>query len=291
MKKIKIISLIILTLGIVSLVLGISLGLKANEVKEFFTNGHKYNKVDQVLIDEEVNAIIINSDIRVINIISNDQENITIDYYKQEDETFEIDVLNNELIINQKQKQRLFSFTFTPEKYLTIDIKVPKQTKVKIDIKSSTGSVSLKEFIVTDLNVNLDTGSIKVEDINVLENTTLKTSTGSIRLKNSNIINGKLNTSTGSVYIDNVEATNVEVNLSTGDIKTTKLNAQLINLKTSTGSIKVEGLYNNHTLDLRTNTGSVKVDNDTKSKEYYLNKGNDKIVAHTNTGSINIKTK
>src|SRR5690554_6156074 len=112
MKNIKIISLLILTLGIIMLFVGVGLGLSASNVKEFFTNTHKYTKADQVVITEEINKIDISSDIRYVNITSISQDEITIDYYEEKDEKFEVTTDNNELKIEQKKKNKIFNFGF-----------------------------------------------------------------------------------------------------------------------------------------------------------------------------------
>ena len=161
----------------------------------------------------------------------------------------------------------------------TSDIKIPKDFKFQnLKISGDTSSVSLFASVSKKTDINLSTGDIKINSVN-LGNLKVSTTTGDISLSSvkceekisANVSTGSLNFynvtaknltssgSTGEVNFNNVKIDEkLSVNRSTGDILFTDSDAGEIFIKTDTGDVR-GSLISNKIFITSTDTGSVSV--------------------------------
>ena len=127
-----------------------------------------------------------------------------------------------------------------------------------VDIKASTGSINLKDVVVTeDININVTTGAIKLDNV-MAKNYTSTSSTGDVTLKNSIFENEiKITTTTGDVTFDRSDAATVEVNTTTGDVSGTFLSSKIFYAQSTTGRINVPPSTTGGLCKVNTTTGDI----------------------------------
>lgn len=293
MKKIGLVSLIVIDVGFLFIILGFIFGFRVKDVKAFFTDSYKYELQEQIKITDNITSIKLNIQTKSIKINAHEEDFITIDHYKKEKETWTITHENGILNVSQKDNWSFFniSFGFSSEEKNTLIVNIPKNQLYNLDIINTTGSVTINDLTLKNLNLKLDTGSIKLTNISVNDSFSLKTVTGNISLKDITAKTVAAKTETGNINITNLSANELKTTINTGNIKLVNSYTDLTNLTTNTGSIVISGQYSLYTLELKTNTGSIKVDGSSKAKSYKVIKENEKIIAQTNTGSIKVTTK
>ena len=127
-----------------------------------------------------------------------------------------------------------------------------------VDIKASTGSINLKDVVVTeDINIVVTTGAIKLDNV-MAKNYTSTSSTGDVTLKNSIFENEiKIATTTGDVTFDRSDAAAVEVNTTTGDVSGVFLTSKIFYAQSTTGRINVPPSTTGGLCKVNTTTGDI----------------------------------
>ncbi|MCR5482782.1 MAG: DUF4097 domain-containing protein [Bacilli bacterium] len=142
------------------------------------------------------------------------------------------------------------------------DIKVKSLENLEGKIKNTVGDLDIDK--VKNMNIDLGTGDININEINTTE---IKHTTGDLDIDNvSSLIN---NSSTGDINIGTVDC-DFNITAKTGDIKINKaslLKDSLIDLKTGDIRIKeISGAY----VEANSNVGDVKVNNNDRYAENTL---------------------
>lgn len=292
MRVLKIVFVSLISVGLLLTLVGFIMGMTFSDVKAFFTEEYKYEKQEQIVVNEEVDTIVFETDIKAINVKTHSEDFITIDHYSKDNEKWSFDIFDSTLKITSKQPFRLFSFSFGfgSKKYNEVLIYVPENQVYNFEINTNTGLVKLNDLKIDDLNIDVDTGDISLNNLTISGTTNLKASTGAVKIIDSALNELTVKTSTGKVYISDVTATSLKVTVSTSSIDLIDVDTPTIILSASTGSIDVSGNYSNYSLELKTSTGKVKVNDTNHGNSYNVIKGSNKIEAKTSTGSINIKT-
>lgn len=278
-------------ISITFLILSLFLGFKFNDIKAFFNESYKYEKVETVKVDETIRNIDISVSTKNLLIESHDLNYITIDYYLKKNEKVNFDTNNNTLNINQTNKNQLFNINFqiAKKEYRTIIINMPKENFESININTKVSNVELDSFNVNNLSIKITTGNlylneIKSKDINI------NSSTGNINIKNITTNNLITNSNTGNTNVNNSEIEKINLKTNTGNITVYKTNIKESNFKASTGNINITILTLNHSLELKTNTGNIKINNKKVSKDYKLTVDSNYFInAKTSTGNIKLK--
>lgn len=135
-----------------------------------------------------------------------------------------------------------------------------------IRIQTETGDVSVQDAVGVNVSVQTSTGDIRwayreaptSEKVNIVENLSLITSTGHIRVENASCRGDLfLQVSTGKTLLENCRFANLESTGSTGDItlKNTVIKGDL-NIRRSTGDVKLED-SDAAEIHIQTETGDV----------------------------------
>lgn len=199
-----------------------------------------------------------------------------------EDFGYEVKVESDTLFvtaINNRKWYEFYTWIGTDDCRTTIYVKNNEFNNFKCTM--ATGYISLQDYKFNLMNVEVSTGDISLNNINVETDLVLNSSTGDINVKNVNV-NGNLNVkaSTGDIVLDNTKVLgDSTIKTSTGSIRFEKYDAQKIEGSTSTGSIR-GSLVGDHNYEVSSSTGS---------KEYPTSVGNAPLCKlSTSTGSITI---
>ena len=138
----------------------------------------------------------------------------------------------------------------------TGDIEAESYEKANFNIKVTTGDVNLGK--TNNVKVEGTTGDIEINSVNDIY---IKTTTGDIKI--SDVLKHlDLTTTTGDIRIDSINLTeNSNINATTGDIRIDKKNDVYVDGSAKTGDVKVND-NNRHSeieLTIKTTTGDIKV--------------------------------
>lgn len=149
-----------------------------------------------------------------------------------------------------------------------------------VQIKVSSGNISVGTLTADSLSLAAGTGDIKVNSVSINNGINIKTSTGTVKLTDiscgsiladSNtgdmsfknvLVSGSLSveSGTGNVGFDNSDADTVCVKTGTGDVTGTLLSEKVFVTKTSTGTVRVPKTVSGGKCEITTSTGNIIID-------------------------------
>lgn len=298
MKKIALITVIILAVGLVITVVGLAL-LKFNVISidtlDTFTT--TYSESD-AFTDIEVKGsgsevVLIPSEDGECRVVCTEAENIT-HTVRVTDGTLYIEKHDN-----RKWNERIGIFM----EDMVIEVYLPESEYSNLKIKNSSGGIKVREgfaFKETDientsgsvdfrscagsLDINVTSGSIRLQDVSASE-ISLETTSGSIKAENINAATAfdvhstsgsikieraicgdiDMSASSGSVKLNNSDASEIEIKTSSGSVNGTLLTGKMFETHTSSGSVKVPASEaGSGTCSINTSSGSIKISIGTK---------------------------
>lgn len=153
-----------------------------------------------------------------------------------------------------------FSFDTASIICSTADIDFRAQVNTDLSIKLSTGDVSLSDSNTANINIEVSTGDVNIKNI-TCENISTRSSTGEMKL-NKIIASGfiKIKTTTGDVKLSDSDADTLDIKTSTGDVWCSLLSGKIFTTKTSTGDVSVpQNTADGGVCRITTSTGDIKV--------------------------------
>ena len=150
-----------------------------------------------------------------------------------------------------------YSFSDLNVKVSTGDVSVKSDVINTLNVESSTGNISL-EMNAKSINASASTGHVNLNKVNTSEDIKISVSTGHVNLKDTIAKkNLKINTSTGDVKFDDSDAHSIDVETSTGDVTGTLLTAKLFDCQSNTGDVRVPAPSGDSPCKIRTSTGNI----------------------------------
>ena len=152
----------------------------------------------------------------------------------------------------------LLNFSFQK---MTVTVYLPEASYKDVVVDADTSNILInKEFTFDNINLKTSTGNMKIYS-SVTNKIDLKMSTGDVTLDNVNAKNIKSESSTGKfIYTTGQVEENIEVKTSTGDIRFDHVKAQNLNAKASTGDVKLVDTVVDKHIEIKTSTGDVRFD-------------------------------
>lgn len=250
---------ILLTIFLVLALLGKEFPLFINNS---FTRTNSRNVIlAQTYETENVEKIDIISEAGDIKIFETSENNIKVTIYGKDDRNLkDIHFLNKDGIL--KFEIRGMSNKFMNFGFYTNDIVIyaPKEIIKEIKVNSNYGDIEIGDFENTLVDLDQDCGDINVETV---KNAIIKSSYGDVKI-NSILNKCDINLSCGDVKIQNLQIKeNSTIENSLGDIKIEQTNDIFIDGKTDLGDTKIED-SNRHseiTLTISNSCGDIKVNN------------------------------
>lgn len=151
-----------------------------------------------------------------------------------------------------------------------------------INIKTSTGDITVDNITSGSIDLSVTTGKITAKSVNCTKEFNVKVNTGKTNIADSKCGRFLSTGRTGDITLNNLIASqNLSIKRSTGDITFMETDAPELYFKTSTGDIKGT-LLSDKTFITNTNTGKIDIPKTTSGG---------KCEASTDTGDIIIKNK
>ena len=254
------------------------------------------------------NKLVVKTD--TFDIKVNKGTDYTITYHVPDDRIPVITNENGILtILAEESGLSLFNFGSFGDENPYIEITTPEDTKKEIDIESSTGDITIANLsfegpITTetgDINLSqsrmgkmkllVSTGDITADNCSI-ESLNTEASTGEVKITNT-ICEGNYtaDTSTGDIKIKDSEFSSFTVDGSTSDITVENSSINDIKIYTSTGevSLNLRGEESEYNSRITTSTGDIEINGKEYEDNYNSsNSGTKSIKIDTSTGDIDI---
>ena len=267
-----------------------------------------YEERHYVTSAENINSIYIDTNIAEISLEPSDSNNIEVNYYDSHLSQFKITDSNNTLTITEKNDNILkvnFSFIYKKKDLI---IKVPKNLKPNLELSNNVGNVKLVNLNFTSAKLTSNVGNFNLDQLNVnslsIENSAgntvvsnidseggefnINSESGSINLTNINNFNvTNIKNTTGNILLNDSSSTKFNIDSSTGNININDLNnssVESISCKVSTGNINAKNINASKLISLEAHFGNVYADISDKEDDYsnsgntYYSKSGSKII-------------
>lgn len=251
-KIILIINGALLLLGGILLGLGLLLGGKTSFGFDWKNSNFQEAKyVDKEIDLDDFDEMEIN--LSSLELIIEESDKSMVEYHVHEGTEPEIKVENNKLYITQPENNISIQFGYWEEEYVHVYATKEQLAEINLssgsikiddinvtgDVSTTSGSIAINNSNGKNLNVKANSGSIKLNNMEYDSLTTDQTS-GESKLTNikSKTLDSKSNS--GSRMLENVEAEEVSLSVTSGETKINNVKADKINVTGGSGSIKAE---------------------------------------------------
>ena len=256
MNKFIKISISFIIFGLV--LIGLATYLNNGHIPRFSSNFEKKNYTVSINDVKNLDLDIIDSDVTIEE--NTASKNMEIEYYTALERKVNIEHIGNKLSIKENKNIVGINFNFFTEKRKLI-IKIPKSSNIDINsvnkigdnfiknldiksliINSKLGDVYITNISASDADIKLATGNLNIDNLNS-ENNSLKidVDTGNVKLNNINDLKDiSIDNKTGDTDLSSSIIKNINITNKLGNIKVSNLlseSSDNINLKTTTGNI------------------------------------------------------
>lgn len=185
-KKLSVIALLLLVVGVVGGLFTYSSSIKQIEVKK------------EKLVKDAFTLIEINSDNADVDIIPTDDSVAKIEFVTKRKSTFTSRVNKKILSVTVKNNEGPFQFGFHPEASQYLKVFLPKKQYDSIKIENGNGKVQVEQMKMNHVRVTLINGEVELNNL-VTDNIRVESGNGKIRLKD---VEGEIKGSTLNGEID-----------------------------------------------------------------------------------------
>ncbi len=271
-KRIAVIGIILLGVGVIGTVLTFNSNGKQEIVKETKT-----------IEAENIKDIKIDTDNAKVEIVSTDESKITLEQSgikKNMDKgNLKVDIAGEKLVIQLKDKQfKFFSFNFF-DKLSIIKVYVPKRVYQSLEIMSNNGRIEVADINAKKVKLDTDNGRIDLDNIkgSLL---TVKSDNGRIEANKIDVTVFKGYTSNGRIDLKQVQASETNLETDNGKILLNDVTGAII-AKTDNGAISLLSDDLNSPIELESDNGSITIETKNKPKNALFD-------AKTDNGRIDI---
>ncbi|MBR5140453.1 MAG: DUF4097 family beta strand repeat protein [Clostridia bacterium] len=189
---------------------------------------------------------------------STSESQTRIEFYYPEKKGVSYEVTDGTLVIkNEKNISSLLSLVDFGNSSRII-VYLPDKAYDEIKINSDTGDVRLSSLSSRNLSVEVSTGDVTINDLQVFDKITINGSTADHELHSVTANALTIKNSTGDVSVENATLSSFDITTSTGEVEINDLIASSHgNIKTSSGAIEIERMTVEGTLFMKSGTGDI----------------------------------
>lgn len=318
MKVLSKILVFTMIIGVLLVVAGFMGGLSVDTIVDYLNEDESYGEMITYETELDIQDLVVEMENRHINIEIDQRDNILIEYYAHEDDTWIILEDENQLSITQDYKNIFQFFTFfkfSSREKRTVNIYLPEDMVDQMDIRTEVGDISLEanqSTLFTQVKLRSETGDIHISE-GTYQSIFSQTSTGDHHIEDLETLSLNAKSETGYIVIENLIAESVLTDFSTGDITLiyTQISNQLT-AETSTGDIKIyDSISQAYDLDsstgnilykhvtnqvnfdflynLSVSTGVIRINGASQGNRHTSTTGSIVFKAHSDTGNITIQ--
>lgn len=249
-------------------------------------------------ISDDFNNISIDADIENISFALSNDGRCKVICYEEEDDTHNVRVENNTLMIDKANKKHINISFFVVTESPTITVYLPKTYYQAITVNSDTSDIVIpKEYSFESINVTLSTGDVTcLASANGTIN--IGTDTGNINISDISAADIKLSTDTGDINISDVTLTeNMRIEEDTGDVTIKGVSCKKLTWLGDTGDLIMTDVIASDEFKLEGDTGDIEF-NDCDAGTIYAKTdtgditgtllGDKVFITETDTGKVNV---
>ena len=213
----------------------------------YLINGdiHKLNSIPHITNQHEITDEFYNITLDIstanIRILPSQNSTCTVVCHEKENLTHNVVIKDSTLLIIETDRSSWTDYIEGinfDDTYITIYL--PESWYKDILISTSTGDIKISDFAFDNLNIEVSTGDVTLENVIVHEGLS---------------INGD----TSDVTFTSCDANRIDINLSTGDVNGTLLSPKIFQVTTSTGKVNVPENSSDNICKIRTSTGDIMI--------------------------------
>ena len=229
----------------------------------------------------KITALDFNDTYEGVLITTGDVDKATVSYYEFDGhDTVSVKESNGTLYFERKSLGNnswvIFDFNFEDTKTV---ITLPKNFEGPVNANATSGSISVKDLMNSDVEVKNNSGSIKLENIEKSGKISAKNSSGSIRVTNLNSTGDiTLESSSGSVRAEEIKCKDLFAKATSGSVGVDKAECDNITAHSNSGSVKVANSTVKSDVNTKANSGSSRVESTTCSN----------LESETSSGSVTV---
>lgn len=277
-KRISIIGLILLVIGIIGTIFTVKSQLSGEEtLEEKVVDTNDFANIDIKTDNAEIIVLPVEDEKARVELLSN------VSRYNFSTEV-EGDVLNVQ--VKTKRKKLIHFDIFS--KPLSLTVLVPKKEYESIHVQSNNGLINISDLEGGDIQLETNNGRVHVDNVKG-QTLTVDTDNGSVDMKNVDTKLVNVSSNNGRIELEGVQGEiigktdNGRISLLTEDLD------RPINLRTTNGKIDVNSKNKptNAMLDLKTHNGKIQVFGSSEW-DNIIGNGENLVKISTDNGSITI---
>ena len=156
-----------------------------------------------------------------------------------EKEKHNVDLVSDALTIRTVDERTWFEKLISRPKYIVLS--VPASAYQSLTIVSATGDIEVKgDITYSDVNIKVSTGDVSLLS-HVAHEAKIESTTGFVNVEKNHLQNLTAKSTTGGIKISECQILSpIQLNASTGDISIISSNVKDVTAETTTGRIKIE---------------------------------------------------
>ena len=290
-----------LAIGIILVLVGIAgLGaVMAMNNWDFLSLGAGEYENRTVNIEEDFQNILIETDTADISFVHSPDGDCRVELSESKKEKHEVSAENGTLKVKVVRPAKWYDrINLLPAKTPVIKVYLPGEKYGKLEIKESTGDISIPEdFTFESIDIAASTGDTEC-GASAEKGIRIALSTGKLVLKNISAEELLLTTSTGRISVESASVKNgVNIAVSTGKVSLSSLACKNLNTVGNTGSLLMENVIAEEKISIERSTGKVRF-TDCDAGEIYVKTDTGDVegtlltekvfLVKTDTGSIDV---
>lgn len=251
----------VILIGIVLIITGLILaGGSFEKIVEAFNSDNDYSFVEKNGSEEvkEINIKIVSGNV-VFHVY--EEEGYKLEYYESEYNKKEVTLVDNVLIVDNKVKPRFrfFNINYNTSKIATFNIYLPNNFNGKANIETSSGNATISDFKFTTLKINVSSGNIILNKVDVEEDTIINTSSGNTKINNFKTNSLIVKTSSGNIELIDADVnTKVDLKATSGKVEVNTSKIPSILVQASSGNVNIVNVESDD-VDIRLSSGNSKI--------------------------------
>ncbi len=208
--------------------------------------------------ENEIKNISLITDTADVTFIASANGKATVECYEESNAPHSVSLEDGKLRVELKDDRKWFEHVGINIGTPKITVTLPEGEYGTLSIESSTGDTEIPDsFFFESVDIKASTGNVSLfagaeKDINI------KLSTGHIDIKNISAENLDLTVSTGHINVENIDISkDINVKVSTGKAKLTNVSCKALISTGNTGDITLSGVIADENLSIERSTGDI----------------------------------
>lgn len=211
-------------------------------------------------VSDKFDSIVIDTDTADITFVISEDEECKVVCTEQQKINHSVEVANGVLTVKRVDTRKwyehiqIFSFGKT-----SVTIYLPQSEYSSLSIGADTGDISIpSNFKFDSINITVSTGDVLCS-ASTTKKTSIKTSTGNVKLENLSAGAIDISVSTGRITASSVECDgDIKLKSSTGGMTLTNITCANLTSVASTGKLTMNNVIASGNFDIESDTGDVR---------------------------------